>query len=185
MVLLYQEYIRTDVIKHKEAYLAEIVFHVASAPFFEYALISGLAIIWGEFNGASCWKDSIDTTLKEFIKKDSKNLSILSVIAQQLQFRQHDIVGIGNRDILQTNWKQRIAHAMSSSPSFEVTYDHFSERLKTASKILQSYRGITIMNHHVDLTNPEDVFMIVSVNNYLPDEKKYKSCWGWSENYES
>ena len=53
------------------------------------------------------------------------------------------------------------------------------------SKILQSYRGITIMNHHVDLTNPEDVFMIVSVNNYLPDEKKYKSCWGWSENYES
>ena len=54
-----------------------------------------------------------------------------------------------------------------------------------ASKILQSYRGITIMNHHVDLTNPEDVFMIVSVNNYLPDEKKYKSCWGWSENYES
>jgi hypothetical protein len=41
------------------------------------------------------------------------------------------------------------------------------------------------MNHHVDLTNPEDVFMIVSVNNYLPDEKKYKSCWGWSENYES
>lgn len=74
---------------------------------------------------------------------------------------------------------------MSSSPSFEVTYDHFSERLKTASIILQSYRGITIMNHHVDLTNPEDVFMIVSVNNYLPDEKKYKSCWGWSENYES
>lgn len=185
LVLLYQEYIRTDVIKHKEAYLAEIVFHVASAPFFEYALISGLAIIWGEFNGASCWKDSIDTTLKVFIKKDSKNLSILSVIAQQLQFRQHDIVGIGNRDILQTNWKQRIAHVMSSSPSFEVTYDHFSERLKTASKILQSYRGITIMNHHVDLTNPEDVFMIVSVNNYLPDEKKYKSCWGWSENYES
>ena len=185
LVLLYQEYVRTDVIKHKEEHMAGIVFHVATAPFAEYALISGLAIIWGEFKEENCWKDLVDSVLQRFVEQDEGNKRILQIFAKQLQARQRDILGIGNRDILQTGWTQRIEHSISESPKFETEYDHFSERLKTDSKLLSEFCGSILFHGSVELHDSEDVYMIVSVNKYLPDDQKYQSRSGWERDYES
>lgn len=185
LVLLYHDYIRTDVIKHREKHLQGIVFHVATAPFLEYALISGLAIIWGEFISDSRWRNLVDDTLKRFVEMIPDSKTTLSTIAQYLQTRQHDIMGIGNRDIVQTGWVQRIEHCISESPRFETEYDQFSERLKTDSKLLSKFCGSIFFHGSVELHNPEDVYMIVSVNNYLSDDQKYQSRLGWERDYEN
>lgn len=183
LVLLYHEYVRTDVIKHKEKHMAGIVFHVATAPFFEYALISGLAIIWGEFIGDSKWMELVQNSSSSYFEKSPKSEIIISTMAQYLQQRQHDILGIGNRDFLQTGWVQRIGHAISQNPAFAIEYAGFNKKLKTDSKLLTCYCGSSLMGDSLDLIDPEDVYMVTAVNKYLPDGQKYKSRYGWEKNY--
>lgn len=57
VVLLYHEYVRSDVVKIKELHKQSAVFHVVTAPLIEYAIISGLAILWGEFSENRQWKE--------------------------------------------------------------------------------------------------------------------------------
>ena len=186
LVILYQEYVRSDVMKHKEEHLAGIVFHVATAPLLEYALISGLAIIWGEFIGETCWKELVDSSLEVFVEQAEDNQLRLTTIARYLQVRHHDIMGIGNRDAIQTGWVQRIERAIVNSPKFETEYDRFNMRLKTDSKLLSCYCGTLLSyNSSINLQNPEDVYLITCVNKHLPDNQKYQSNWGWEKNYES
>lgn len=186
LMILYQEYVRSDVMKHKEEHLAGIVFHVSTAPLLEYALISGLAIIWGEFIGETCWKELVDSSLRIFVEQAENNQLMLTTIVRYLQVRHHDIMGIGNRDVIQTGWVQRIERAITNNPKFETEYDRFNMRLKTDSKLLSHYCG-TLFSHSasIKLHNPEDVYLIICVNKYLPDDQKYQSDWGWERDYES
>ena len=67
VVLLYHEYVRSDVVKIKELHKQSAVFHVVTAPLIEYAIISGLAILWGEFSENRQWKELVDAELSEFV----------------------------------------------------------------------------------------------------------------------
>ena len=183
LVLLYFEYIRTDVIKHTEKHMAGIVLHVATAPFLEYALVSGLAIIWGEFLGEPKWKELIDNSLSSFLDNSPNGKAIVLSMAQFLQNRQHNLAGIGNRDILQTGWVQRIEHSIYQNPAFEIVCDRFHKKIKTDSKLLASFSGFYLFDGFPSLHNPEDVYMIATVNKYLPENQKYKSISGWERNY--
>lgn len=181
LMIVYQEYVRTDVIKYNEAHLSGPVFHVATAPFFEYALISGLAILWGEFLGQKCWRDYVDNTLQELLDKDRCDQEQLQTIIQLLTYRQHGFFGIGNRDVIQTGWIQRIEHAISSSPIFEVENMQFNTVIKTNSLLLKKCCGGILLGNMLNLNSPEEAYLLTSVNKHLPDGQKYLGHWDWEE----
>lgn len=182
VVLLYQEYVRTSVIEHKEKHMQNRVFHVATAPFVEYAIISGLAIIWGEFTGNASWRVIVERALKDFIDKEpGKNKEILKSITKYVEVRRTGIIGIGNRDVLQTGWEMRIAEAIRKSETFEIIYSrHGMEMLKTNSRLLSAFAGV-LFHDHIQLDNSEDIFFVICVNPYLEDDQKYKSKTHWED----
>lgn len=90
VVLLYQEYVRTSVVKRKEEYMQNIVFHVLTSPFVEYGIISGLAIIWGEFTGNTHWEALIEATLKHFIDEaPEKHKKVIQSITKSVEVGRH------------------------------------------------------------------------------------------------
>lgn len=182
VVLLYQEYVRTSVVKRKEEYMQNIVFHVLTSPFVEYGIISGLAIIWGEFTGNTHWEALIEATLKHFIDEaPEKHKKVIQSITKSVEVRRHGIVGIGNRDVLQTGWEMRIANAMMQNEIFQLEYHPFgAEVLKTNSKLLSAFVG-RLFDSHVQLNDSEDVYFVKCVNPYLENDQKYKSQSGWED----
>lgn len=173
-MLLYQEYIRTDVIKIKEPHRQQGVFHVATAPIIEYAMISGLAILWGEFSHAPQWGELIRAELQSFVKEDEDNhVVILKRITEMAMARKHHMFGIGNRDVLQTGWKQRIEWAIRNSDSCEYEYKDFGQKvLKTDSKLLKIFCGTSFLDLGFTY-DVEDIYFICCVNSYIPFESKY------------
>lgn len=182
VVLLYQEYVRTSVIKHKEQHVQNIVVHVATAPFVEYAIISGLAIIWGEFKGNASWGGAVKGALQRYIEQaPEKHTEILKMITKYVEVRRNGILGIGNRDVLQTGWEMRIAEAMRKSENFGIICNQYgTEILKTNSNLLSAFAGV-LFGSHVQLDNAEDVFFVLCVNPYLDDDQKYKSQTRWED----
>ena len=182
VVLLYQEYVRTSVIKHKEEHMQNRVFHVATAPFVEYAIISGLAIIWGEFTENISWRAVVEGALKRFVAKaPEKHTEILKSITKYVEVRRNGILGIGNRDVLQTGWEMRIAAAIRKSENFGITYHQYGmETLKTNSRMLSAFAGV-LFHSHIQLDNSEDIFFVLCVNPYLDDDQKYTSQTGWED----
>lgn len=182
LVLLYQEYVRSNVVKHKETHMQKIVFHVAVAPIVEYGMISGLGILWGELTENGNWKMLIENSLKNFIDnhyEEGKN--IIQKIVEYVKVYRDGIIGIGNRDILQGGWKLRIANAMKKNEKFNITYHGFGGgKLKTDSELLSAFIG-EVYELSFQLGNIEDIYLILCVNPYLNDEQKYKSKTGWEE----
>lgn len=181
-MLLYQEYIRTDVIKIKEPHRQQGVLHVATAPIIEYAMISGFAILWGEFNHSPQWGELIKAELQSFIKEDEDNhFVILKRITEMATARKHHMLGIGNRDVLQTSWKQRIEWAIRNSDLCEYEYERFGQKvLKTDSKLLKIFCGTSFWDLGFTC-DVEDIYFICCVNPYLPHESKYTGTFEWEE----
>ena len=184
MMLLYQEFVRTDVIKIKEPHRQNAVFHVVTAPMVEYALISSLAILWGEFNNSSQWRILVDTELEKFIAEEENHILVLKRMTELAMSRKHHLLGIGNRDTLQFGWKQRIESAISKSDLCEYEYDCFGQRsLKTDSQLLKAFCGLTFFDGRFTFTHAvEDVYFVCCVNQYLPPESKYTGAFDWEEN---
>ena len=179
LMLLYQAYIRNDLLKIKEKYRQRTVFHVWTAPFFEYALISGLAIIWGELVCDESWYETVDGPISDFARDESgKPAEILDQWCNLVMQRQHDILGIGNRDVINTGWKMRITNAIEDLENIEYEYGRFGEKtIKTNSDLLIAFCGRIF--ERLELRDAEDVFFIQCLNKHLPPDKKYKSKSGW------
>jgi len=178
-MLLYQEYVRTDVIKIKEPHRQRAVFHVVSAPIIEYAMISGFAILWGEFNNSPQWKALVEAELQSFIEEETAHTLTLKRITELAATRKHHMLGIGNRDILQTGWKQRIEWAIRNSDLCKYEYKDFGYKvLKTDSKLLKIFCGPSFSDfgftHDV-----EDIYFICCVNPHIPPESKYTGDFQW------
>lgn len=160
VMLLYQEYVRTDVIKIKEPHRQQAVFHVATAPIIEYAMISSFAILWGEFNNSPKWKALVDSELQGFIKEDCGHISVLKRLAELASARKRHMFGIGNRDVLQTNWTQRIEQAIRNADLCEYEYKSFGQHvLKTNSKLLKAFCGLSFLDLGFS-ADVEDVYFI-------------------------
>lgn len=181
VMLLYQEYVRTDVIKIKEPHRQQAVFHVATAPIIEYAMISSFAILWGEFNNSPKWKALVDSELQGFIKEDSGHISVLKRLAELASARKHHMFGIGNRDVLQTNWTQRIEQAIRNADLCEYEFKGFGQQvLKTDSKLLKAFCGSSFLDLGFS-ADIEDVYFICCINQHLPEESKYIGKYNWEE----
>lgn len=179
---LYHEYVRTDMIKIKDPHQQSAVIYSATDPLVEFGKISGLATLWGEFKSDNRWRKLIQQTLAKFCEADSKGKQdVLKRIVQFVEARRSFRLGIANRDLIQQNWEQRIAHAMASSDLFRFEYRDFGRKaLKTESELLGAFAEI-LFGDMLDLDNSEDIFFIVFVNQYLESDDKYKSRFGWEE----
>lgn len=180
-MLLYQEYVRTDVIKIKEPHRQQAVFQGATGPIIEYAMISGFAILWGEFSNSPRWKALVDSELQGYVKKDSDHVSVLKRLTEFASARKHLMLGIGNRDTLQTSWKQRVEWAIRNADLCEYEYKCFGQKvLKTDSKLLNAFCGSSFSDLGFT-AHVEDVYFICCVNQYLPEESKYTGDFNWEE----
>lgn len=182
VVLLYHEYVRSDVVKIKELHKQSAVFHVVTAPLIEYAIISGLAILWGEFSENRQWRELVDAELSEFVSKDEKKREILTKIIEMLSYRKGHMLGIGNRDLIQTNWVQRITNSIRVSGLCHYEYKDWGIKvLKTESTLLKAFCGTSFENLGF-ADNVEDLYLILCLNQYVPSEKQYESRSKWEKN---
>lgn len=186
LTLLYQEYVRTNVVKKKEQHLQAAVICAATDPFVEYGIISGLATLWGEFISDRRWRELVRSTLDKFLQADlEEKKKTLTYITQVVQGRRAFMVGITNRTMMQTDWESRVARAIAGNQSFQFEYREFGQKfLKTESKLLYAFSG-SLFSDILDFNNTEDIFFIVFVNPYLDEGEKYKSQSGWEEDDES
>lgn len=185
LTLLYQEYVRTNVVKKKEQHLQAAVVHAATDPFVEYGIISGLATLWGEFVSDDRWRRLVQTTLDNFFQTDLESKKkTLAQISQVVQGRRAFLVGITNRSVMQTDWERRVANAIASHKLFQFEYREFGQKfLKTESKLLYAFAG-NLFGDFLDFNNTEDIFFVVFVNQYLEDGEKYRSQFGWEDDDE-
>ena len=94
--------------------------------------------------------------------------------------RRNSLLGIGNRDILQTNWEQRVARAIQNNNYYQFEYAHYGTKIiKTDSKLLKAFCNSSF--DMMGLENTEEVYLIMCINEYLPDSKKYHSKFRWEE----
>ena len=185
VVLLYQEYVRVDATKIKEPHLQQGVFHVSTAPIIEYAIISGLSILWGEFNKSTQWMELINQELDNFIQKNENAIDSLTRISTIAAARKRHMAAIGNRDVLQTGWTMRIVNALEEAKVCEFDYGPFGQKiLKTDSKILKAFYGTYFSGleytHHV-----EDIYFVCCVNKYLSKDDLYKGDFEWEEDFDA
>lgn len=180
LTLLYQEYVRTNVVKKKEQHLQAAVVYAATDPYVEYGIISGLATLWGEFIADKRWRELVRISLDKFLQTDPENKKkTLTQITQVVQGRRAFMVGITNRSVMQTDWEMRVERAIIGNKAFQFEYREFGQKvLKTKSKLLYAFAG-SLFNDILDFHNTEDVFFIVFINRYLDEGEKYKSQLGW------
>ena len=181
-MLLYQEYIRTDLIKRKEEYLQRAVLHVFSAPILEFAMISGLAILWGEFVGSEEWRDIVDKEIEPYTDKTSEDkYRVLTQINQIISARKSASFGIGNRDIIEGGWEQVVSAAMRNHPNYKISYGKFGQKyVVSESKLFSAFAGHCLADLGV-LHDVEDFFCVLCINPHVEETEKYHTRSKWEE----
>lgn len=177
LMLLYQEYIRSDFIKNKDLYRVEYAYYMFTSPIVEWAQIGGLAIIWGEFHSDDEWKICVCKSSELILKKDGKIIGLAEKLIEYIQHRDDFMFGIGGRDILETEWKQNVANVIRNSGICETEYEFYRRRLKTNSKLLKAF-----CPNFMDMgftKDPSEVFWVICVNPIINDDKKFHTKDSW------
>lgn len=168
IMLLYQEYIRSDFVKKNNLYRAEYAYYMFTSPIVEWAQIGGLAILWGEFHGNIEWQNRVSNGSNAIFVKNGEKSNLPEKLIEYIQNRNSFMMGIGSRDILETGWQLNVANAIRESGMCE-----------TDSKLLKAF-----CSNIMDLgftTDPAEVFWVMCVNPYLPSEKRFKTTNSWDE----
>ncbi len=180
LVLLYQEYIRYDLVKIKEPHLQSGVLQAFAQPMLEYSIISGFAILFGEFAKDSRWKEYVDLSIEEFVSKTPKSKEVIEKWAELLNQLQKMLVGIGNRDVLHTSWDMLITESIKKNNFVEYVDVGFGNvEIKSDSNIINSFCRTSF--EWRGLSNTEEVFCVVCLNKYLDEDKKYHSRFNWEK----
>ncbi len=179
LMLLYQEYIRTDFVKKNNLYRAEYAYYMFTSPIVEWAQIGGLAILWGEFHAEPKWKERVQYESDDIFKKDGEKTDLPEKLIEYTQHRNSFMFGIGSRDILETEWQLKVANAIRENAICESEYSIYGLSLKTDSKLLKAF-----CPNFMDLgftNDPSEVFWVTCVNPYLPEKKRFKTSHSWDE----
>ncbi len=179
LMLLYQEYIRSDFVKKNNLYRVEYAYYMFTSPIVEWAQIGGLAILWGEFQGETEWKKCVCRGSNVIFEKDGKKNDLPEKLIEYIQNRSKFMFGIGSRDTLETGWQLNVANAIRDSGKSEWEYGIYGPTLKTDSKFLRAF-----CPNFMDLgfiTDPDEVFWVMCVNPYLPKEKRFITRHSWDK----
>ncbi len=179
LMLLYQEYIRSDFVKKNNLYRAEYAYYMFTSPIVEWAQIGGLAVLWGEFHENMEWKERVSNGVNAIFVKDGEKTNLPEKLIEYIQHRNSFMMGIGSRDILETGWQLTVANAIRESGVCETEYGIYGSTLKTESKLLKAFcSNIMDLGFTVD---PAEVFWVMYVNPYLPSQKRFKTTNSWDE----
>lgn len=177
--VLYQELIRKDLIKVKEPYKQDSVIVTLSNPILDFGNISGYAYLWGEIIGDNKWQNLIiecfDKMLDSFKEeKEERCIRIsdfLSIPSKLGSLRAH-------RSLLWTSWKTMIENAFMNSGEIKWEHKGFQKVIKTDSQWLKNLIG-THSDLDLMLEDAYEIFGVFILNKYLPEDKKFKTRWGW------
>lgn len=182
IMLLYQEYIRSDFVKKKDLYRVEYGYYMFTSPIVEWAQIGGLGILWGEFFKDKEWESIVKKASKHILDKDNNDCENPNLAEQLIEYVSHRdkfMLSIGARSILETSWNQFVANAIRESAEIETEYVMFGQRIKTDSKLIKAF-----CSNFLDMgftTDPSEVFWVVCVNPVLPEEKKFHTRFSWED----
>ena len=178
-MLLYQEYIRTDFLNEIGKYRTEYGYYMYTSPIVEWAQIGGLAILWGEFGADNTWFEKVDNGAKLIFTKNGEVTDLAEKIIRYIQNRDKFMLGIGSRDILETDWNISVENAIRDCRQLDVEYGIFGLRLKTSSKLLHAFcSDFTDMGF---MSDPAEVFWVLCVNPLLPKEKQFHTRISWED----
>lgn len=179
IMLLYQEYIRSDFIKKNNLYRAEYAYYMFTSPIAEWAQIGGLAIIWGEVKAEAEWKKRVCCGADSIFLKDGKMNDLPEKFVEYIQHRSDFMFNTGSRELLETQWKMEVENALRKSGECEQENSIFGLILKTDSNLLKSFCPRVL---DFGFTNdPAEVFWVTCVNPNLPDNKRFKTRNSWDE----
>lgn len=181
LMMLYQEYIRSDFIKHKDLYRVEYIYYMFTSPIVEWAQIGGLAITWGEVFSNDVWKKIVlDSYTEAFNKGDHKKyIEISEKLIEYVQSRNEFMSVFDSRGLIETGWNQKVETAIRNSGKITTEYSIYGKQINTESKLLKAFcpslldLGFTI--------NPSEVFWVTCVNPLLPSEKKFHTKYSWGD----
>lgn len=182
IMLLYQEYIRSDFIKNNDLYRMEYAYYMFTSPIVEWAQIGGLGILWGEFFKDTEWCNIVKKASKLVLnvkENEEKSIEVATQLVEFVSQREKFLFGIGARDILETSWNQFVANAIRESAIIETEYVRFGQRIKTDSKIIKAF-----CSNFLDMgftTDPSEVFWVICVNPLLPEEKRFHTRFSWED----
>ncbi len=179
LMLLYQEYIRTDFLNEIGKYRTDYVYYMYTSPIVEWAQIGGLAILWGEFGSDNTWYEKVDNGAKLIFTKNGEVTDLAERIIQYIQNRDKFMLGIGSRNILETEWNICVSNAIRDCRQLDVEYGLYGLRLKTSSKLLQAF-----CSNFMDMgfmSDPAEVFWVLCVNPLLPKEKQFHTRFSWED----
>lgn len=177
--LLYQEYIRTDFIKHKDLYRVEVAYYMFTSPIVEWAQIGGLAIFWGEFKADKQWRSTVDEIVDDIISKNDMGINLAETLIEYIQHRDKFMIGIGYRNIIETGWNQTVANAIREAEQCETEHTMFETNFKTESKILKAF-----CNNKIDIgliNDPSELFWVLCINPLLPKDKRFRTRHSWED----
>lgn len=181
-VLLYQEYIRTDLANPINNYNPMFAYGVFASPMIEFSIISGLAILWGEFIGDLKWRKTIEIELEPY--KDENDVvkhDFLTKMIDIINGKKKNVLGIGNRDLIQTSWEQSVSAVIRNHPNYEVKYGkHFDKYISSESAIFSAFSRHNFASLGV-LSDTEELFLVLCVNPYVKDEEKFHTNSKWEE----
>lgn len=178
LILLYQEYIRTDFLKNKDLYRVEFAYYMFTSPIVEWAQIGGLAILWGEFNSESDWIEVIKVSV-ETIYSSNKGNKLAEKLIEYIQQRDKFMMGIGYRDLLESGWNQSVANAIKESVKIETEHTIYGKRLKTKSELLNVFCESFI--NFGFTTDPSEVFWVLCINPIIPEDKRFQTSNSWED----
>ena len=177
--LIYQEYIRTDFLKHRDLYRVEYAYYMFTSPIVEWAQIGGLAILWGEFKANHEWRNVVEKIKDGIISKDDKGIKLAEKLIEYVQNRDRFMMGIGQRTLLETRWNQMVANTIRDSEQYETKYTMFGVQVKTKSALLEAFCNNLI---NMGFTNdPSEVFWVLCINPLLSEEKKFHTRYSWED----
>lgn len=182
IILLYQEYIRSDFIKNKDLYRIEHAFYAFTSPIVEWAQIGGLGILWGEFFNNEKWCNSVKNASKIIFDIEKSEEEAKSLASQMIEFvtqREKFIFSIGNRGILKTSWNLSVQNAIKEADIIETEYIKFSPRIKTDSKLIKAFCPNFLSMGF--LSDPSEVFWVICVNPLLSENEKFHSKYSWED----
>ena len=178
LMLLYQEYIRSDFIKNKNIYRVEYAYYMFTSPIVEWAQIGGLAILWGEFFSKTDWMKYVKKGSESILRKQEKD-DLAEKLVEYVQHRRQFMLGVASRDILETGWKQRVANAILDSGVCKSEYGLYGRELIIDSKLVRSFcPGIIDYGF---MNDPSEVFWVMCVNPFLDEDKKYHTSDSWED----
>ena len=180
--LLYQEYIRADLVNPANNYNRQAAFAVFASPLVEFSMISGLAILWGEFTDAPEWRKSVEKELEPYKDvSDADKHSLLPKIISTIQSYKSIRFIIGNRNSVQIGWEQLVSAAMRDHPNYKEAYgDHLDKYISSKSKIFSAFSRHHLADFGV-LEDTEELFLVLCINPHVKDDEKFHTDSKWEE----